>query len=169
MENRFRSPRGTQGTVLVERDPNTTATIDVPKSGPVNLDEPALVGLTEPVLDQRFALKPGKTTVGRRADSDVILPHGSVSSLHAWVIQDKDGYRVMNILSTNGTFVNDQRITETVVQHGDRIRFGGVEMQLHTGMEEQAGAARRRRMRWLIGLLVVVMAAAAAVWVLLNT
>lgn len=161
--------KGTQGTMLVERDDTRAAAIDSPvASGPVNLDEPALVGLSEPVVDQRFRLKPGKTTVGRRADSDIVIPDSSVSSLHAWVIQDKGNYRVMNILSTNGTYVNDQHITEKVVQNGDRIRFGGVEMLLHTGLDTADVKGRATRGLWLglaVALLVIV---AIGGWFLLR-
>src|SRR3546814_7505610 len=35
--------------------------------------------------------------------------------------------RVMNMLSTNGTFVNDQKVHEATLVHGDRLRFGTVE------------------------------------------
>lgn len=168
MDNNFRSPRGTQGTVLVERDPDKVATIEVPKeSGPVNLDEPALVGVSEPVAGQRFVLKQGKTTIGRRPDSDVVLPHASVSSMHAWVIQDKGGYRVMNILSTNGTFVNNERITETAVHHGDRIRFGGVDMVLHTGFDASDHADGRGWLRW--ASVAAVVGAAVVAWFLMHS
>lgn len=168
MANSKGSQRGTHGTVLVGKDEARTANIDVPKHEPVDLDQPALVGLTEPFVDQRFALKPGKTTVGRRGDSDVVLPHDSVSSLHAWVIQDKGGYRVMNILSTNGTFVNDKKITEAVIHQGDRIRFGGVEMMLHTGMGASGSGSAGR---WLAGSLLAVVvlgALGAGGWFFLN-
>ncbi len=137
--------KGSQGTVLVERDRASMATIDVPKDEPVDLDEPALVGVSGDFRDQRFRLGPGKTTIGRRPDSDIVLPDDSVSSLHAWIIKDKSGYRVMNILSTNGTFVNDRKITEEVVEQGDRIRFGGVELVLHTGLDAGGGTAAAPR------------------------
>jgi len=162
--------KGTQGTMLVERDDTKAATIDIPKpNGPVNLDEPALVGVSEPIVDQRFRLKPGKTTVGRRGDSDIIIPDGSVSSLHAWVIQDKGAYRVMNILSTNGTYVNDQHVTEKVVQNGDRIRFGGVEMMLHTGVQAGSGGkSRASRLGWVMAAVALVLIAGAGGWFLLH-
>lgn len=126
---------GTQGTLLVAKNDDRISSLtetDPPKH--INLDQPALIGLTPPFVDQRFVLRQGKTTIGRREDNNIVLADASVSSLHAWIIEDNGQYRIMNILSTNGSYVNDARITEAPPQDGDRIRFGGVELQLHTGL-----------------------------------
>jgi pSer/pThr/pTyr-binding forkhead associated (FHA) protein len=55
-----------------------------------------------------------------------------VSATHAWIINQHGHYVLMNTLSTNGTFVNDKRIHETVLAHGDRIRFGQAEFSFLT-------------------------------------
>jgi pSer/pThr/pTyr-binding forkhead associated (FHA) protein len=47
----------------------------------------------------------------------------------------------MNSLSTKGSFVNAVRLTEAPLQDGDRIRFGGVELQLHTGLANKKTAS----------------------------
>lgn len=124
---------GTQGTMLVPKDEARTAALTDAGAQHVNLDQAALVGVAPPFQGQRFALRQGKTTIGRRRDNDLVLADDSVSSMHAWVIEEQGHYRVMNILSTNGTYVNDVRITEVELKQGDRIRFGGVELELHTG------------------------------------
>ncbi|HQS02340.1 MAG: phosphopeptide-binding protein [Halothiobacillus sp. 24-54-40] len=126
---------GTQGTLLVAK--NDDRMPDLSEDGfdqAINLDQPALIGLTPPFSGRRFPLRLGKTAIGRREDNDIVLADASVSSLHAWVIEDNGNYRLMNILSTNGSFVNNERITETPLKEGDHIRFGGVELQLHTGL-----------------------------------
>jgi hypothetical protein len=126
---------GTQGTLLVAKnDDRMTDLTEEGQDQPINLDQPALIGLTPPFSGRRFPLRPGKTAIGRREDNDIVLADGSVSSLHAWVIEDNGSYRIMNILSTNGSFVNNERITEAPLKEGDHIRFGGVELQLHTGL-----------------------------------
>ncbi len=163
MENTYQSTKskysGTQGTLLVakndERIPDFT---DDAGSAPINLDQPALIGLTPPFSTRRFPLRPGKTSIGRRDDNDIVLADGSVSSLHAWVIEDNGSYRLMNILSTNGSFVNNERVTEAPLKEGDRIRFGGVELQLHTGISTRKSHAAPRiwvvvGMMGLIGLV----------------
>lgn len=159
---------GTQGTLLVAK--NDDRMPDFTEEGEdqaINLDQPALIGLTPPFSGRRFPLRPGKTAIGRRNDNDIVLADGSVSSLHAWIVEDQGSYRLMNILSTNGSFVNNERITETPLKAGDHIRFGGVELQLYTGLTTPK--SRPTRTLWItagvIGLGILV---ALGLWVFLK-
>lgn len=154
---------GTHGTMLVAKDDvRTTAFTETDAHQHVNLDQPALIGMTTPYQGFRFPLRTGKTTVGRRADNDLVLTDGSVSAMHAWVIEDQGRYRVMNILSTNGTFVNDQRITEVEVKQGDRIRFGGLTFELHTG--KSVKPLNRVMLQWVVGGIAVIAMLAVLGW-----
>lgn len=153
---------GTHGTMLVAKDDVRTAAFTETESQSINLDQPALVGMTTPYQGFRFPLRTGKTTVGRRADNDLVLTDGSVSAMHAWVIEDQGRYRVMNILSTNGTFVNDQRITEIEVKHGDRIRFGALTFALHTG--KNVPHLNPLIWQWIIGGVAVIGMLAVLSW-----
>lgn len=101
----------------------------------------ALIGIAPPFLDQRFVLKSGKTTIGRGDDNDIILPDGSVSAQHAWILHEDDGYRVMNMLSTNGIFVNGSKAHDAPLADGDRLRLGRAEFVFRAG----APAAPARR------------------------
>jgi len=126
-----------------------------------------LVGVTDPVKDMRFALRRGRTLVGRRETNDIVLPEPSVSSLHAWIINANDKYRVMNMLSTNGTFVNDEKVHEATLVHGDRVRFGSVEFVFQMGEHAQAGGKsgmRIPRSMWLLAAAGVVLAVVAYVF-----
>lgn len=159
---------GTNGTLLVAKNDERLPVSTEVQTEHINLDQPALIGMTPPFVGQRFLLRTGKTSIGRREDSDIVLADGSVSSLHAWIIEDGGSYRLMNILSTNGSYVNDQRVTEAVLSHGDRLRFGGVELQLHTGT---AGSVKKgSAWGWMIGLGAVLgLAALVAIgWVLMH-
>ncbi len=148
---------GTQGTLLVAKNDDRIHSLEETEQAThVNLDQPALIGLTPPFVNQRFVLRQGKTTIGRREDNHIVLADGSVSSLHAWIIEDNGRYRVMNILSTNGSFVNDERITEVPLEDGDRIRFGGVELQLHTGVSKKAVSSGKNRLLGLAAVGIVV-------------
>ena len=65
--------------------------------------------------------------VGRGKDCAIVLPDVSVSRIHAKITQDAGGCATIEDLrSSNGTFVNDQRIEQQEVCHGDRVRFGTV-------------------------------------------
>ena len=65
--------------------------------------------------------------VGRGKDCAVVLQDVSVSRIHAKLTQDDSGRVIAEDLrSSNGTYVNDRRISAQELQHGDRIRFGTV-------------------------------------------
>ncbi len=51
-----------------------------------------------------------EVTVGRAPDNDVVLPDPSVSGHHARLIATAEGYRVSDVGSTNGTYLNAQRL-----------------------------------------------------------
>ncbi|MBL8828144.1 MAG: diguanylate cyclase [Planctomycetaceae bacterium] len=62
--------------------------------------------------------------IGRDADSHLELPDDSVSRRHALLEPKETGYLLTDLDSTNGTYVNDTRITSRQLQPGDRVRFG---------------------------------------------
>ncbi len=63
--------------------------------------------------------------IGRDPSNDVVLPIPTVSRYHALVERIGQRFRVRDLNSSNGTFVNDQRIdTEVWLQAGDTIRVG---------------------------------------------
>src|SRR5947209_9105399 len=77
---------------------------------------------------QTYAILSSPTRVGRQADNDIVLDDRRVSRHHAemidrggrWMLRDRD--------STNGTSVNGKVVKEAVLQPGDRISFGGLEV-----------------------------------------
>jgi pSer/pThr/pTyr-binding forkhead associated (FHA) protein len=74
--------------------------------------------------DRVFCINKSVATIGRDTTCDVVLPLGYPSRFHA-KISDQDGGLVLEDLnSTNGTFVNDQRLSgPTIVKAGDVIKF----------------------------------------------
>jgi ABC-type multidrug transport system ATPase subunit/pSer/pThr/pTyr-binding forkhead associated (FHA) protein len=63
--------------------------------------------------------------IGRDPSNDVVLPIPTISRYHALVERVGQRYRVRDLNSANGTFVNDQRIeAEAWLQAGDTIRVG---------------------------------------------
>ena len=70
---------------------------------------------------------------------------------------------LMNTLSTNGTFVNDKRIHQSMLRHGDRIRLGEVELRFLT--REQGSTIPARVVRLVIALGAVAVLGGLAAWV----
>ena len=67
-------------------------------------------------------------TIGRTPDNALAINNPAVSSHHACVFRDGDRYVVEDLDSTNGTFVNDQRVQKAMLNTGDRLRIGRVEL-----------------------------------------
>jgi len=80
-----------------------------------------------PGLGAQYPLGSGPVVVGRAVGPGVgvILPDASVSRAHARLDPLPGGrYRVTDLDSTNGTFVNEVRVAQGDVFEGDFLRFG---------------------------------------------
>ncbi len=83
--------------------------------------------------------------IGRARDCDVRLDDGvdlAVSSHHAEIVRDADGYSIIDIASTNGTWLGDRRIARHSLTAGDVLLLGGrggVEVRVEA-IEGVAGA-----------------------------
>lgn len=66
-----------------------------------------------------------ETLIGKAAQNNIILPDASVSSTHAAISLTNGSFILSDLGSRNGTFVNDNRLTEPrKLQHGDLIKMG---------------------------------------------
>jgi len=62
--------------------------------------------------------------VGRHSESDLQLAMPDVSRRHCRFVLAETGWRVIDLSSTNGTFVNGVRVDEADLHAGDRVRVG---------------------------------------------
>ena len=84
---------------------------------------------------ERFTLRAGSIDVGRHPDSSICLDDVTVSRRHAR-IENRDGeYRIEDLGSLNGTYVNQQRIDSGELQHGDELQIGKFRMVFFDGRE----------------------------------
>ena len=75
----------------------------------------------------RTMLGPGSTAIGRAADNQIVVNDPQASSHHAQVYPDGQGYLLVDLGSTNGTFINEQRLipnSPRMLNGGDMIRIG---------------------------------------------
>ncbi|TQV86997.1 FHA domain-containing protein [Aliikangiella coralliicola] len=119
---------GPQGTQVFELDEvNKMIAAEIAESQSVSATIPALIGVSNNVTGQKFVLSKNKLEVGRRPNSDISLNESSVSAMHAHIIRDGENWKVLNLLSSNGTFVNGEKIVEKTITPGDRVAFAGAE------------------------------------------
>lgn len=113
-------------------------------------------------------------TIGSTDEADLVLDDSTVSRHHCRISHDGDSYRVTDLDSTNGTFINGVRIADAFVDPGSviacgntRLRFEPVdeEVELEADAREQLGpmVGRSRQMREVFDLVTNVAPTAASV------
>ncbi|MCC6551943.1 MAG: GGDEF domain-containing protein, partial [Polyangiaceae bacterium] len=100
----------------------------------------ALVQLHPPGvnLGRRFPLDRRELLVGREGEVDILLEVASVSRRQAKLFQAVGSWFVEDLSSTNGTFVNEQRVKTSVLQTNDLVRFGEVILKFLVGSNIEA-------------------------------
>ncbi len=89
--------------------------------------------LEPPTLAGRSFEVKGSATLGRAAGCEITLDDTFVSQMHARVSLTDVGVVLEDLGSTNGTYLNRQRVTSaTVVQPGDQIQLGGTVLELRS-------------------------------------
>lgn len=87
--------------------------------------ESCLVVVRGPIAGSRFMLHEEVTTLGREADSDVLLDDITVSRAQAEIHLLGNWWELVDRGSMNGTYVNGVRIEGRVrLAHGDQLQLG---------------------------------------------
>ena len=129
-----------------------------PPSGPVTpisvVDAPiaSLLVRSGSLKGKRLAVRSPVVNIGRADYNDLVIPEPSVSSSHA-KLQRREGIWVLSDLgSTNGTFVDDERVTdETPLGPGAALRFGEV-TTLFESTDDTTGIQQRVGTRMVQGI-----------------
>jgi pSer/pThr/pTyr-binding forkhead associated (FHA) protein len=77
-----------------------------------------------PNAGTRFRLDQPVTTAGRHPDSDIFLDDVTVSRRHAEFLLENGEFRVVDIGSLNGTYLNRKPVQSAVLANGDEIQIG---------------------------------------------
>lgn len=78
------------------------------------------------VNSQVFPLERELINIGRKLDNHVVIQDSRISRNHAQLRVMNGQFVLLDLNSTGGTFVNDQRITKSVLYSGDTISLAGV-------------------------------------------
>ena len=86
--------------------------------------------------------------IGRAPENDIVVSDPTASRQHAELRNTAGGYRIVDLDSSHGTFVNGQRVTDAALSEGDTVQVGsatfrliGQELQQVTDADAEAGEA----------------------------
>jgi signal transduction histidine kinase/pSer/pThr/pTyr-binding forkhead associated (FHA) protein len=85
---------------------------------------PSLIVIQGADEGKQFDLAGDRIGLGRDASNGIRLHDTEVSRRHAELVRTPDGYRVLDVGSANGTFVNTQSVRDALLQPGDQVQIG---------------------------------------------
>ena len=78
-------------------------------------------------VDAEFILD-AQNTIGRHPKNSIRLHDREVSKNHATIMRQGSEYQLKDLNSSNGTFLNSRRVTETILNDGDELLFGSMKL-----------------------------------------
>ena len=98
---------------------------------------PRLVAVNGSKKGATFPLAGEEITIGRESASSISLNHASVSRRHCLIRREQDDFKLFDLDSYNGTFVNGIPVKEQTLFHADQLRIGSIELLFLTEEGEQ--------------------------------
>src|SRR5580658_6014207 len=99
---------------------------------------PKLHILSPSTLTTTFELTDRLITIGRTDENTICIPDTNISSRHGILVRDGDDYQLHDFNSTNGTFVNGEKIMAVKLKDGASIRLGTVELRYEAALTKAA-------------------------------
>ena len=100
---------------------------DIPPDGGL------LVVVRGPIAGARLALTKDITTAGRHPKSDLFLDDVTVSRRHAEFVRSGTAFKLRDVGSLNGTYLNRERVEEGELRNGDEIQIGKYKLAYYSG------------------------------------
>ena len=104
--------------------PGRRTAISLPSERPKGAGQPCLVIISGAEMGRRIDLTNEEVSIGRSEQCTVCVNSDLVSRRHAVINRILGHYIVVDLKSSNGTFVNDQRIERAELKDGDLLRTG---------------------------------------------
>ncbi len=89
-------------------------------------------------LGKRHVLASQPVSLGRGSDNTIVLENDSVSRRHCRIEKRGPGYHVQDLNSTNGTYVNDELISDYQLRRGDQVKVGDTIFKFLSGSDMEA-------------------------------
>jgi type II secretory pathway predicted ATPase ExeA len=101
---------------------------ETPLVAVTSMTTPTLVFRQEDTLYGERPLDSDCVSIGRDQDNDICIPSLTVSRHHALILTSAEGVKIVDLGSTNGTFVGHKQIESQVLKHGDTVQVGDCRM-----------------------------------------
>ena len=97
--------------------------------------QPRLAAISGKLKGAIFTIDEGEIVIGRERAANVCIADASVSRRHSLIEKDGERFKITDLESLNGTFVNDVPVKTRALEHGDRVRIGDCQFLflLHAG------------------------------------
>ncbi len=91
---------------------------------------PKITILNGEELGKEYAWTSDQIRIGRNSANDFVIANASVSGEHCIIERGEGGWRVKDLDSTNGTRVNDQRISMATIHRNDVVTLGDIALSI---------------------------------------
>jgi hypothetical protein len=88
-----------------------------------------VVAITGDHKGEDFRLKAGKNVVGTASDCDIVLSDKKISRKHCTIRYEGNEFQIADLDSSNGTFVNEEKVTKHDLIDNDILRLGDVQFK----------------------------------------
>ena len=118
----------------------------MPRSSADTIDESqpplATLVITDPEGQRhRFDITSDRTSFGRVKSNDIAINDPAISSHHCEFLADDKGITIRDLGSSNGTFLNQKRVSEARLRDGDLLRVGQCQVRVNMGKKGAAAGA----------------------------
>src|SRR6266850_4662909 len=86
--------------------------------------QPRLAAISGKLKGAIFTIDESEIVIGRERAANVCIADASVSRRHSLIEKDGEHFKITDLESLNGTFVNDVPVKTRALEHGDRVRIG---------------------------------------------
>jgi hypothetical protein len=97
-----------------------------------------------PGLRSGFPLNKDHVVIGREVKCAIMLNDNSVSRQHSSITRLAEGFLIRDLGSSNGTYVNGQRVQEYLLQDGDRVSIGDIEFWFEAPADDRPNVLGHR-------------------------
>ncbi len=91
-------------------------------------------------------------SIGRNPENQLVIDDPTVSGQHAVIESAEEGYRIRDLESTNGVFVNGKRLSSSPIKEGDRIVIGTHDLELVPQISETLKKTLKIKKSWIPGV-----------------